>query len=88
MTLRALGLLVPKSCDHDGFDGVHTIFGLVEDDRGVRFEHIVGDLKFGDAKLFEQLLTNAGISVVHGSRRCMKRTRRFPVAFPTAAFTW
>jgi hypothetical protein len=31
--------------DHEGLDGMHPVFRLVEDDRGGRFEDLVGDLQ-------------------------------------------
>src|SRR3954471_14226009 len=46
----------PQGGDHDRLDGVEPVLGLVEDQRGRRLEHVLGDLEAVDAELLEDLL--------------------------------
>ena len=53
---------------HDGFDGVHAVFGFVEDDGLGAFEDFVGDLHGGQTVFFADLLADGGAEVVEGGQ--------------------
>ena len=47
-----------QRCRHNGFDGVHAVFGFVEDDGLCRLENLVGDLHGIDAEFLVDFFTN------------------------------
>ena len=49
---------------HDGLDGVHPVFCLVEDDGLLTFKHLIGDLHGSQAEFFVDLLTDGGVRVL------------------------
>src|SRR5690625_106345 len=53
-------------CDQNGFDGVHAIFRLIEDDGGLRFKNLFRYLQGFDAILLEDLLADLGLPVMEG----------------------
>ena len=59
-------LLPRERRDHQRLDGVQPILGLVEDDRGLRLEDVVGHLEGREAALLEDLPTDLGLGVVKG----------------------
>lgn len=57
---------VSQGGDHDGFDCVHAVFGLIEDDRSLGFEDIFSDFHTVEAVLLIHLLADTGVTVVEG----------------------
>src|SRR5256885_14745088 len=51
---------------HHGLDRVETVFRLVEHDRAVRFEHVIGDLDGGKPVVAVDLSPNLRVAVVKG----------------------
>ena len=60
---------VPEASNHDGFDGVHTVFGFIEDDRRRRLEHFLSHFERGFAELLEHVSVSDGKDVKGGERR-------------------
>src|SRR6185312_13080818 len=60
--------------DEDRLDRVHAVFGLVEDDGGLRFEHLVGDLHAIDAVFLRNMCAYFRLRVVK-SRQTMHELR-------------
>src|SRR3954452_10895985 len=50
--------------DEDGLDRVHPVLGLVEDERSIRLEHLVGDLERLESVLVEDLLADLRVRAV------------------------
>src|SRR3954468_7790091 len=50
--------------DEDGLDRVHPVLGLVEDERCVGLEHLVGDLERLEPVLVEDLLADLRVRAV------------------------
>src|SRR5208283_125730 len=63
---------------HDGLDGVHPVFRLVEHDGGGRLEDLVGDLQCGQAAPFVELLPDLGLAVVQGGQAVHELHRGVP----------
>ena len=60
---RFLFSTLERGC-HDGFDGVHTVFGFVENDGLFAFKDFIGDFHAVDSELVMNLLTDKWISTI------------------------
>ena len=54
-------LLVTQRGHHDGLDGVHTVFGLVEDDACGTFEDLFGNLDTVKSELLVDVASDLGL---------------------------
>ena len=59
-----ISVLAPERRDHHGLDRVHPVLGLIENDRGIRLEHLLGHFHFGQTDFFEYVLADLGFQIV------------------------
>lgn len=45
-----ISVLAPERRDHHGLDRVHPVLGLIENDRGIRLEDLLGHFHFGQTE--------------------------------------
>src|SRR5690349_10008285 len=66
MTMSMTASLAAEGCDQNRLDGVHPVFGLVEDDGVGAREHLVRHFHLADAEFPVDLLADLGLAVVEG----------------------
>src|SRR3954454_10803296 len=83
-TTTRIGLSLPlegsvaERGDHDGLDGVEPVLGLVEDDRALGLEDVVGHLEAVHAELLEDRLADLRVPVVEGRQAVHELHLRVP----------
>ena len=67
---------------------MQTVLRLVEHDRRIRLEDLVGDLEGVEAR-FSKISSPTSVSrLCSAGRQCRNFTAGFPVAVSSAEFTW
>src|SRR4051812_10534939 len=79
-TSRVRSSSVAQRGDHDGLDGVEAVLRLVEDDRVLGLEHVVGDLQPVHAEALVDVLADLGPAVVEGRQAVHEPDLRVPGA--------
>ena len=63
-----------KGCRHNGFDGMHSVFCFLKNNRSRAFKYLVCDLHAITSEAFAHFATNAGVHIVK-SRKAMHKYR-------------